>query len=227
MLAADKLLLQSRIRQNAIQLKEKEFSLHNDNFGTVGTQAAVIAGFTMTAFVEISIPPEVNRVLKFFYFTAVMISLSMNVYCVSQTTTLSVCGTSLSLRGPDGSMIRAVDGMYAERAQVFRSFAIGLMSLLVSMMFGSWIIMDMEAAAGCNLILMYALWTLYDNCSRLFKRFQFDEAESTSFDDILNMSMSIPQQVSQLPHKVADMLHRGGTDRAAEAETLLPMHQQK
>lgn len=29
-------------------LQEKEFQLHNENFGTVGTQAAVLAGFTMT-----------------------------------------------------------------------------------------------------------------------------------------------------------------------------------
>jgi hypothetical protein len=37
-LAADKLLLQSRIRQNAIQLKEKEFMLHNENVGVVRAQ---------------------------------------------------------------------------------------------------------------------------------------------------------------------------------------------
>lgn len=56
MLAADKLLLTSRIKQNATQLKEKEFALHNVNFSTVGTQAAVIAGFTMTALIEIRVP---------------------------------------------------------------------------------------------------------------------------------------------------------------------------
>ena len=49
MLAADKLLLQSSIRQNSIALKEKEFNLHHGNFNAVGTQAAVLAGFTVTA----------------------------------------------------------------------------------------------------------------------------------------------------------------------------------
>ena len=39
--------------------------LHNENFGTVGTQAAVIAGFTMTALVEMTVPPETWRPLKF------------------------------------------------------------------------------------------------------------------------------------------------------------------
>ena len=56
MLAADKLLLQSNVKQRAIQLREKELSLFNDNFNTVGTQSAVLAGFAMTSFAEIDLP---------------------------------------------------------------------------------------------------------------------------------------------------------------------------
>jgi hypothetical protein len=40
MLAADKLLLQSNLKRNATELKEKEFRLHHDNFSAVGTQVA-------------------------------------------------------------------------------------------------------------------------------------------------------------------------------------------
>ena len=80
----------------------------------------------MTALVEITIPPGTNRIVKFFYFSLCCVSLCCNLYIVSQTTTLSVAGTSLSLRGPDGAMIRAVDGMFAERKQVFGIFAIGV-----------------------------------------------------------------------------------------------------
>ena len=43
MLAADKLLLQSNLKQRAIQLREKELNLFNENFNAVGTQAAVLA----------------------------------------------------------------------------------------------------------------------------------------------------------------------------------------
>ena len=55
MLAADKLLLQSNIRQNTIRLKEKELKLHQENFSTVGTMSAVLAGFGMVALVELEI----------------------------------------------------------------------------------------------------------------------------------------------------------------------------
>ena len=44
MLAADKLQLQSTFKQQATALKEKEFNLHHNNFMTLGTQAAVLAG---------------------------------------------------------------------------------------------------------------------------------------------------------------------------------------
>ena len=92
MLAADKLLLQSNLRQNAIKLKEKEFTLHHDkyaasfqtqtllatnspthpntrcahahSFSNVGTQSAVLAGFAITALIEFQPPPGTNRILK-------------------------------------------------------------------------------------------------------------------------------------------------------------------
>ena len=44
-------------------------------------------------------------------------------------------------------MITAVDGMFAERRQVFRTFAIGLFSLLIGMVFGSWIILVQPLSA--------------------------------------------------------------------------------
>ena len=56
MLAADKLLLRSTVKQRAIQLREKELLLFNDNFNAVGSQSAVLAGFAMTSFAEIDLP---------------------------------------------------------------------------------------------------------------------------------------------------------------------------
>jgi hypothetical protein len=53
MLAADKLQLQSTLRQQATALKEKEFNLHHGNLMTVGTQAAVLAGLDVTMFIEV------------------------------------------------------------------------------------------------------------------------------------------------------------------------------
>ena len=58
MLAADKLLLQSNVKQRSIELREKELKLFNQNFSAICTQSAIMAGFTLTTFVEIDLPPE-------------------------------------------------------------------------------------------------------------------------------------------------------------------------
>ena len=152
MLAADKLLLQSSIRQNSIALKEKEFNLHHGNFNAVGTQAAVLAGFTVTAFIEFDCPPDTNRATKFAYYVSSIVSLAANILCVANTTFLSVWGTGLAMRGPDGSMARAVDGMYQLRRNVFALFGLGMMALLVTAIFGSWILMNVEAAAASTCV---------------------------------------------------------------------------
>ena len=64
MLAADKLLLRANIKQNAVQLREKELKLHYENFNAVGTQAAVLAGFAMTALAEVTVPPSCEQVRR-------------------------------------------------------------------------------------------------------------------------------------------------------------------
>ena len=73
MLAADKLLLESRIARGAVQLKWKEFGLHHLNLTTVGTQAAVMAGFSITALIEFAPSPDANRALLFLFWTSNMV----------------------------------------------------------------------------------------------------------------------------------------------------------
>jgi hypothetical protein len=119
MLAADKLQLQSQLRQQAVSLKEKEFNLHHSNLMTVGTQAAVLAGLDITMFIEFTPAPVsewkfamVPRVLSFVYYTMISAAFCSNMMVVSQTTALSVLGAGLALRGPDGSMMVATDALY-------------------------------------------------------------------------------------------------------------------
>ena len=110
MLAADKLLLECRIARGAVQLKWKEFGLHHLNLTTVGTQAAVMAGFSITALIEFAPSPDANRALLFLFWTSNMVSLACNILCVATTTMLSVYGSSLSTRGADGSWALQMTG---------------------------------------------------------------------------------------------------------------------
>ena len=134
MLAADKLLLQSNVKQRATQLREKELNLFNDNFNAVGTQSAVLAGFAMTSFAEIDLPHNAFYAQKACLHLFVTISICANLLCTASTTFVSVWGSGKALRGKDGSMDSAVDGMYAERAFIFACFGVGLITTLLALM---------------------------------------------------------------------------------------------
>ena len=90
MLAADKLLLQSNLKQRTIQLREKELNLFNENISAVGTQSTVLAGFTITCLIEITLPPEPHVVLTTCLPLFAVASICANLLCVTLATMVSV-----------------------------------------------------------------------------------------------------------------------------------------
>eukprot|EP00542_Grammatophora_oceanica_P021798 CAMPEP_0194054004 /NCGR_PEP_ID=MMETSP0009_2-20130614/52077_1 /TAXON_ID=210454 /ORGANISM="Grammatophora oceanica, Strain CCMP 410" /LENGTH=315 /DNA_ID=CAMNT_0038702345 /DNA_START=196 /DNA_END=1139 /DNA_ORIENTATION=+ len=201
MLAADKLQLQSSLKQQATALKEKEFNLHHSNFMTVGTQAAVLAGLDITMFIEFNPPNNetwggrndtllsiqmIPRILKFLYYITIVTAFCANMVVVSHTTALSVLGAGLALRGPDGSMVTATDGLYEERRSVFTVFGIGLTSTVASVCLCVWLILQWEAALACMLATAYTLWMIHRNYKRVVSRFQYNEADTVDFSDIFD-----------------------------------------
>jgi len=186
MLAADKSVLEATIRQSATSLKEKEFLLHHENLMTVGTQAAVLAGFTVTALIEFGPPEHANRFLKFCYYNMVMLSLSANILCVVKTTCLSVVGTGLAMRGPEGSVARAVDGIFKLRQNVFLLFGVGMMSLLFMGIFGSWLILGTFSAVCSTLVFSSAVYATFRSYFSVTALFHFDEDDAVNFDDLLS-----------------------------------------
>jgi hypothetical protein len=92
----------------------------------MATQAAVLAGFTTTCLIEITIPPETSVVASHALYITAVLSICANITCVSLSTITTIWGSSMALRGKDGSMDEAVDGISGERSLIFKAFATGL-----------------------------------------------------------------------------------------------------
>merc|ERR1712118_614720 len=151
--AADKLLLQSNVKQRSIELREKELKLFNSNFSAVGTQAAIMAGFTLTSFVEIDLPPEkqfAKALLHFF----VTLSICINFVTVAMVTFVTVWGGGKALRGRDGSMDYAVDEMNSERTFIFTTFGAGILATLGCLFAAAWVLMESEIAALASCLII-------------------------------------------------------------------------
>lgn len=215
MLVADKLQLQSQLRQQAVSLKEKEFNLHHSNLMTVGTQAAVLAGLDITMFIEFtpaplsewivssassssssvssssfaiptwSVPLFIPRCLTFVYYTMITAAFCSNMMVVAQTTALSVLGAGLALRGPDGSMMTATDALYYERQRVFSIFGRGLAWTVTSVLIGVWLMLPWETALACCSVAAYTCYTIYANYDRVAAVLDFDERDTVDFRDIM------------------------------------------
>lgn len=210
MLAADKLQLQSALKQQATALKEKEFSLHHNNLMTVGTQAAVLAGLDITMFIEFQPPPDsdwenptIARALKLIYYGVIVAAFCANMTVVSHTTALSVLGGGLALRGPDGSMMTATDALYVERKSVFSAFAVGLACTVCSVLACVWILLSWEAALVCWIVTLFTCRTIYRNYHRARTMLEYDEDETVDFRDI----MEGPAAIQAIPTRVR---YRGG-----------------
>jgi hypothetical protein len=77
----------------------------------MATQAAVLAGFTTTCLIEIHIPDNASVYAKAILHFSAIISICANISCVSLSTITTIWGSGMALRGKDGSMDEAVEGL--------------------------------------------------------------------------------------------------------------------
>lgn len=195
MLAADKLLLRSTVKQKTIELREKELNLFNANFSAVATQAALLAGFSM-AFLEMSVHlhgEHHNYVAKAALHLFSTICICANVFTVSVITFVSVWGSGKALRGKDGSMDEAVDGMHAERAFIFACFGVGLINTLLALMSAAWILMTFEVALVATLGISWSIYIIIRQARRIYSKFGLSQEDVVRFDDIISNAPRVEQ----------------------------------
>lgn len=128
----------------------------------------------------------IPRILKFAYYVCITSAFCSNILVVAQTTILSVLGASLALRGPDGSMMTATDGLYHERALVFRNFGYGLVLTVGSVVLCVWLHLHWEASVICCLISILTLHKMRSTYYRIVKKFDFDEAMTVDLSDFFS-----------------------------------------
>lgn len=146
------------------------------------------------------------RFLKFCYYFTIVSAFCANMTVVSHTTALSVLGAGMALRGPDGSMMTATDGLYEERKSVFWIFGIGLACTVGSVVICVWIILQWESALCCMILTLVTCRTIWRNYVRVQQRFDFDENDTVDFRDI----MEGPAAIQAMPMIQSSAFYRAG-----------------
>lgn len=151
--------------------------------GFCGTDDAeqVLAGFAFGALCEVD--PTAKDKHPFFvagFYISAVAGMCLNLICVSNCLFLSMCGPGLALRGPDGSMHTAVEGMQAERGSVFRFFGMGVVALHLETAFLGWCTSEWYFAAGITVMVFFFLHLLAQHYFRIEKRFAMEAEDMVS-----------------------------------------------
>jgi hypothetical protein len=158
---------------NLLAIREKELNYYTQNCQAVGTQAALLAGFAYSGLTQVSIPHERAYALQLAYLLVTTTAMCFELIAVLNTTLLSMMGPGLALRGPDGSMHPAVDGMMKEYRTAYYCFVLGLVFFHFSAALYSWLIMVHWAVSTMvTLCICGSLWLLVRYAKRVYMRFR-------------------------------------------------------
>ena len=209
MLFADKRHVETTLKVNLISIRERELNFYTQNCLSLQTQASLLAGLAWEALTQVAIPHEKSYTLKLLYLLVSAAAMCFEVVAVLNATLLSIMGPGLFLRGPDGSMHDAVDGMVVEYRTAYYSYILGIIFIHLWAILFSWIIyvhwvVSVLATAVCVL----SLWALSRYARRVVKRFQMPDTVNTGrFDG--------GEETAERAKAAADVLEQRAIDQRA------------
>lgn len=181
MLRAEQLALIQSANQQLLAIRQQEMQYYTDVFTSFGTQGSLIAGFTLAALTGLDVRDfEKGFGLPFWkglFHILSAVAVAVSVHSVLTTTFANIYGPNLALRGPSGSMVRAVKGMIAEKHGIFLSFILSLLSFQIITLAATWVKMQTYAAVIASLVICTGGFYWYKHCLRIYNRFKFIEPD--------------------------------------------------
>ena len=138
MLYADKNALRTNLKVNLLRIRERELNFYTNNCLSISTQAALLAGFAWYGLTEVPFDEDANEIVQMVYLVVTTLIMGLEMLTVVNATLCAILGPGLALRGPDGSMHKAVDGMMTHYRFTFACFSLGLLCFQFSALLYSW-----------------------------------------------------------------------------------------
>jgi hypothetical protein len=98
-------------------------------------------------------------------------------YQIITTMFLTVYAPSLALRGPLGSLTKAVEGLKLEQYTIIQCFVFLLVSFAVNILCSFWLVMRPAAAWASTTIFCVQAMGWYHHTMRIYNRFKFDAVD--------------------------------------------------
>mmetsp|Transcript_21833 Transcript_21833/g.51743 ORF Transcript_21833/g.51743 Transcript_21833/m.51743 type:complete len:188 (-) Transcript_21833:81-644(-) len=184
MLFADKRNLETNLQVSLLKIRDKELQFYVGNCIAMGTQSAVLAGFAYNGIIQVDIPDGANDWLRGAWLVTSCCAMGFEMICLVSTSFCVMFGPGLALRGPDGSMHLAVDGLMLEYRRAALFYGAGMSMFFLSLMLFAWLVFDWHAAVPMMIAMCFGAYDMYHYALRLIGKFHLraDEMVTGKFD---------------------------------------------
>jgi len=154
---------------------------------------ALIAGFIVSSVSQVpALGAACGKFNSYLYWLTSAITFSSAMHGLLCTVFVSVYGQGLALRGPVGSMVKAVDGMLQDQTHVLNTFTFTMALFTVNVVSMYWVMMEVPMAAICTVVTAFGIYYWYAILVRIYNRFKFkgmdkavwNEEEEDDEDDV-------------------------------------------
>jgi hypothetical protein len=184
MLFADKNALRTQLKFDMLRIRERELQYYTNNCLAISTSAALLAGFAWYGLTEVPFDSNANPFTQCLYLVVTTLIMGLELLTVVNATLCAILGPGLALRGPDGSMHNAVQGMMTHYRFTLACFTLGLICFMISALLYSWMQFDWTLSLPMTLLVIYFLILLYRYYWRIYRRFRLppDAAVTGAFN---------------------------------------------
>lgn len=180
MLEADKNALQTTLVVNALAVRRAELDFYTNNLNAIITSSSILFGCAITAVGQFFSDEKSHIAPRSLFFGGLGASTALEFAVLIIALFAVIMGPGLALRGPEGSMDKAVDGMRTLTWEMVSLFLVGLVMFIGGLCAYCWICPNMEwyIAIVINVCFIGGSLIIVRYVQIVYRKFDFDRDEA-------------------------------------------------
>lgn len=170
--------------QRLLDIRQNEINYYSDFLITFSTLAALCASLIVNTVTQVQAYSTVGllRGLKSWFWLSCTVTICFGIHCVVVSSVTLVYGLGLALKGPLGSMIRALKGMVRASKIVYTTFLITMVGFVIVNMATFWMVAFTEIALATTFIFIVFVIGIAYHCVEITERFYWKELDQNGTD---------------------------------------------
>lgn len=126
MLHADKDALRTRLKVKLLMIRQKELAFYTNNCTNIGINALLFGSFAWWGLTEPPFDELGDDRVQAAYLGITALNMALQLIATVNSTLCAILGPALAIRGPDGAMHVAVEGMLIHYRITLAIFSVGV-----------------------------------------------------------------------------------------------------